>query len=236
MEHLGHRSLDEIRKLGSSESRYHSTMFNHYKVSRSTAMILREADAKTKHYGQSFMNEGHLIQSLLELDDPLEDLLTEEVKNGVINIACVPRDMIVNLNHLTENHSQLLKNAFRRAAYSDMDRLKKYIRDEFGERWLKHIDAYTGEEEEIPIFIAFNNKKIIGFACYDLVRNKKGLFGPMGTSHDMRGYSIGKTLLYICLKEMADQGYEYAVIGEAGPIEFYEKACHAALIPLFERS
>lgn len=35
---------------------------------------------------------------------------------------------------------------------------------------------------EIPIFIAFDNTSIIGFACFDVVGRNKGLFGPMGVS------------------------------------------------------
>ena len=83
----------------------------------------------------------------------------------------------------------------------------------------------------IPIYIAIDGGEIIGFAGYDIVRNKKGLFGPMGTSFTKRIQGIGYTLLHYCLKEMKEIGYEYAVIGQAGPIEFYEKSCNAVVIP-----
>ncbi|WP_425454571.1 hypothetical protein [Gracilibacillus dipsosauri] len=41
-----------------------------------------------------------------------------------------------------------------------------------------------------------------------------------------------EALLHYCLKEMKEAGYEYAIIGQAGPIEFYEKACQARVIPI----
>lgn len=52
----------------------------------------------------------------------------------------------------------------------------------------------------------------------------------MGTSLSNRMQGIGYTLLHYCLYEMKEIGYEYAVIGEAGPLEFYEKACNAVVI------
>lgn len=53
----------------------------------------------------------------------------------------------------------------------------------------------------------------------------------MGTSITKRTQGIGNALLHYCLNEMKEIGYEYAIIGEAGPIEFYEKSCNAVIIP-----
>ena len=101
---------------------------------------------------------------------------------------------------------------------------------EFGNGWLDSIESGF-LKEDIPIFIAQDDQGIIGFACFDVVRRKKGLFGAMGTSFSNRIQGIGYTLLYYCLVEMKEIGYEYAVIGEAGPLEFYETACNAVVIP-----
>ncbi|MBA9028555.1 GNAT family N-acetyltransferase [Peribacillus huizhouensis] len=78
------------------------------------------------------------------------------------------------------------------------------------------------QEEDIPIYVADENGMIVGFACFDVVRRKKGLFGPMGTSISKRIHGIGYSLLHYCLSEMKEKGYEYSVIGETGPLEFYE--------------
>ncbi|MGP4040966.1 GNAT family N-acetyltransferase [Gracilibacillus sp. D59] len=147
----------------------------------------------------------------------------------IINITCTPRDLIVHLTAYHSNVSVSYQNEIRRVKHSDLYQLKEFILSEFGERWLEHIDNI--QNDTLPIFIAVKNEKIIGFACYDTVRNKKGLFGPMGTSKEERLNSIGKELLHRCFTEMATIGYEYIVIDQAGPIEFYERVCNAQLIP-----
>ena len=203
-------------------------IFNDIKISKKTMSVLDYANNKKTNYGQSLISEGHVLQGILEIDGKFAQYLSEEIKEGIKAIACVPRDLIVSFrNYKEKNHS--FKNSIRRAVISDLDRLKKFISNEFGERWLEHIDTYP-VNRNLPIFIAEQGMDIIGFACFDIVRNKKGLFGPMGTTGSKRFNSVGTELLHKCLLEMKDVGYEYAVIGEAGPIEFYEKACGAKLI------
>ena len=48
--------------------------------------------------------------------------------------------------------------------------------------------------------------------------------------NEFRGQGIGKSLLIKCLEAMKQMGYGYAIIGGAGPIEFYEKAVQAEVI------
>lgn len=103
-------------------------------------------------------------------------------------------------------------HSIRRADSHDLRELKSFIRSEFGERWIEHVDTQMKQTDR-AIFIAHYHEEIIGFACYDVVRNRKGLFGPMGTSSSRRFQSVGKELLHTGLWEMADEGYEYAVIG-----------------------
>jgi hypothetical protein len=47
----------------------------------------------------------------------------------------------------------------------------------------------------------------------------------------MQGRGIGKALLLACLCGLRELGYVYAIIGRAGPIDFYEKAVGAMVIP-----
>ncbi|MDQ0158922.1 GNAT family N-acetyltransferase [Alkalibacillus salilacus] len=119
---------------------------------------------------------------------------------------------------------------FRKVEKYDAKALKNFVEKEFGNGWLDSIESGL-LNKNVPIFIALDDEEIVGFACFDVVRNKKRLFGPMGTSFSKRGQGIGYTLLHLCLNEMDGIGYEYAVIGEAGPIEYYEKACNAVVIP-----
>jgi GNAT superfamily N-acetyltransferase len=69
---------------------------------------------------------------------------------------------------------------------------------------------------------------LLGFACFDVAA--RGVFGPEGVREDRRGEGIGKMLLLSCLHEMKAERYAYAVIGWAGPTEFYAKAVGATLI------
>ncbi|AIE79070.1 acetyltransferase, GNAT family [Bacillus cereus] len=51
-------------------------------------------------------------------------------------------------------------------------------------------------KENSPIYIAEKEEVIVGFACYDVVRGKKGLFGPMGTAKQNRVKGVGRQLLH----------------------------------------
>ncbi|MGQ0419402.1 GNAT family N-acetyltransferase, partial [Bacillus sp. HC-Mk] len=116
---------------------------------------------------------------------------------------------------------------------SYFDKLSRFVVDEFGERWLQSVDyGFRTYNEKLPIYIAQQEEVIVGFACYDVVRGKKGLFGPMGIAKQNRVKGVGKELLHHCLYNMKQDGYEYAIIGQAGPIEFYERNCNARLIPI----
>jgi len=78
-------------------------------------------------------------------------------------------------------------------------------------------------------YIAQQGRNMVGFACYDTAA--LGLFGPMGVVESMQGKGIGKALLLACLVEMKIKGYGYAVIGWAGPQDFYAKIAGAVAIP-----
>ena len=56
----------------------------------------------------------------------------------------------------------------------------------------------------------------------------------MGIAKQNRVKGVGKQLLHRCLHSMKQDGYEYAIIGQAGPVEFYERCCNARLIPIMD--
>ncbi|WP_078394445.1 hypothetical protein [Shouchella patagoniensis] len=93
--------------------------------------------------------------------------------------------------------------SYRNAEANDSEALTAFTKNEFGERWLPSIRSGFSKIE-IPIFLARKNDEIIGFACFDVVRNEKGLFGPMGTAETNRvkgGYAI-RTLSMIGRKRI----------------------------------
>lgn len=206
------------------------TLYKNLKLSKSAVLVFDKANEKKEAYNQVLINEGHLLQSIFMTDEQLIGVLNRDVVKEIMNIACLPRDLIVDLKRFTLSEFCDYQISIRRATAPDLSNLREFIRVEFGERWLEHIDRLR-IKDHLPIFIAEDRGVIIGFACYDIVRNKKGVFGPMGTSKNTRLHSVGKGLLYRSLSEMANIGYEYAIIGQAGPIEFYERVCDAKIIP-----
>ncbi|MBM6618010.1 GNAT family N-acetyltransferase [Bacillus suaedaesalsae] len=207
-----------------------SYLINGAKFSTDTLEIFKKAQEEMFRYNQIYINEGHLLATLMQhYNIPF---ITEEMKEDILSLTSVPRDLTVRLSDFNQNDVQDSKVEIRRVKKEDYDSLCQFVLSEFGTRWIGAVNNGFKYETEIPIIIAKLNGGIIGFSCYDVVRNKKGLFGPMGTSRNGRSNGIGRMLLHQSLHNMKLLGYEYAVIGQAGPIEFYEKNCDAKLIPV----
>ncbi|MGB7340519.1 MAG: GNAT family N-acetyltransferase [Phototrophicaceae bacterium] len=116
----------------------------------------------------------------------------------------------------------------RRALAPEKHLILPWIREHFSDYWVSECDVALNRQP-VSCFIATYEKRLIGFACYDTTR--RGFFGPTGVDESVRGRGTGKALLLACLHDMWAQGYGYAVIGGVGPIEFYEKATGATVIP-----
>jgi predicted N-acetyltransferase YhbS len=84
-------------------------------------------------------------------------------------------------------------------------------------------------QEVSKCFIATDNGKIVGFACFDA--SAKGIFGPLGVDSNRRKENIGKALLIRTLEAMREYGYAYAIIGWVSEAEmFYRKTVGAEFI------
>ena len=90
--------------------------------------------------------------------------------------------------------------------------------------------AYEKDPSHVPAAGPYDlpPEILLGFACYDVVA--KGVFGPIGVREDRRGCGIGAALLLRCLHAMAAERYAYAVIGWAGPAEWYARTVGATII------
>ena len=53
----------------------------------------------------------------------------------------------------------------------------------------------------------------------------------MGVSDKAQGKGVGRALLLAALAGLRDMGYVYAIIGAAGPIDFYQATVGATIIP-----
>jgi GNAT superfamily N-acetyltransferase len=103
-----------------------------------------------------------------------------------------------------------------------------WVREQFSAGWASETDvAYCNRP--VSCIIATHEDKLVGFACYDATC--KAFFGPTGVDETYRGRGIGKALLIACLHEMRAQGYAYAIIGAAGPVDFYVRTVGAIVVP-----
>ncbi|WP_263704743.1 GNAT family N-acetyltransferase [Bacillus thuringiensis] len=200
-----------------------------YKLSHKTLEILQIAKKRMERFQQAIMNEGHVIYALFRINPVIENA---QMQRDILRIIAEPRDLAVDLKGIVPIYNDLICTV-RKANASDFEQLASFVEAEFGERWLRSIEyGFCTYKENLPIYIAEQEEVIVGFACYDVVRGKKGLFGPMGTAKQTRVKGVGKQLLHRCLHSMKQDGYEYAIIGQAGPVEFYERCCNARLIPI----
>ncbi len=81
----------------------------------------------------------------------------------------------------------------------------------------------------VSCFVATHAQEPTGFVCYD--STLKGFLGPIGVAPSWQGTGIGKGLLLAALQAMRMEGYGYAVVGNAGPTDFFRKVAGAVEIP-----
>jgi hypothetical protein len=156
-------------------------------------------------------------------------------------------DMLVKLYALPELAPSLGRLAtqgvdIRQAHPSEKKIIAGWARQRFSETIAAECEAAI-EQRPITCHIAVEKQpaktaspnpydmppdKLLGFACYDVT--SKGMFGPECVCEKHRCKGIGAGLLLSALHAMRAERYAYAVIGCAGPIEFYEKTVGATLI------
>jgi len=116
----------------------------------------------------------------------------------------------------------------RRVAPADATPLRAFVEERFGARWADGVPVALSRQP-LAAFVALEGEACAGFALYDVAHRM--YFGPMGVREDLRGCGIGAVLLIRSLDAMAERGYAYAIIGDVGPVEFYERVCGATVIP-----
>ncbi|MBP1992690.1 GNAT family N-acetyltransferase [Paenibacillus eucommiae] len=141
-------------------------------------------------------------------------------------------DMLVKLYELPASGPLVQKLSesgieIRRALAPEKHVVVEWVRQMFNEGWASECEV-AFSRLPVSCYIAVENKKILGFACYD--STCKNFFGPTGVDETYRGKSIGKALLLESMHAMSGEGYAYAVIGGAGPIDFYAGAVGAVEI------
>ena len=115
----------------------------------------------------------------------------------------------------------------RRALAPELDVVVAWVRRQFSDGWASECAVSFGR---LPIscFRAQRDQEVLGFACYDATA--KAFFGPTGVLERERKKGIGTALLLMTLEAMTAEGYAYAIIGGAGPADFYARAVGAVPI------
>jgi GNAT superfamily N-acetyltransferase len=142
-------------------------------------------------------------------------------------------DLLVNLLKLPPlepglNEMRRRAIIIRRAEPFEITRVRAFVEQNFTSRWADEI-LVGFARQPVSVFIAICEQELVGFAAYECTR--RAFFGPTGVIEKMRGNGIGKALLLSSLWGLRELAYVYAIIGGAGPVEFYEKIAGAILIP-----
>lgn len=142
-------------------------------------------------------------------------------------------DMLVNLLKLPPVDAVLNELAdagivVRRAQPFEITPVMEFVEREFSVAWADEISVGFANKP-VTVFIATFEGEVVGFAGYECTR--RAFFGPTGVIEEMQSRGIGKALLLACLRGLREMGYVYAIIGRAGPVQFYESTVGAIVIP-----
>jgi predicted N-acetyltransferase YhbS len=131
------------------------------------------------------------------------------------------------LSHLEKQprHTDVL---IRPVLPPEMQFVVDWVRDNFSTNWASEASVAITRQPSACL-IAIDNGNLVGFACYDTTA--RGFFGPTGVHPDSRGKGVGIALFSASLQAMKSMGYAYAIIGDAGPVDFYVNAVGAMTIP-----
>ena len=140
--------------------------------------------------------------------------------------------MLVRLYDIPEAASRVraLNEAgieLRRALAPERHIVVSWVRQHFSEGWASECEV-SFSRLPVSCFRAQRGQDVLGFACYDATA--KAFFGPTGVLERERKQGIGTALLLVTLHAMAAEGYAYAIIGWAGPADFYARAVGAVPI------
>ena len=154
-------------------------------------------------------------------------------KGHKVTIGTTMPDMLVKLYDLPASRDlfdklEMQNIVIRRAIAGEKHLVCDWVRQNFRAMWVSETDvAFT--RNPITCFLACGDQELLGFGCYDV--SARGFCGPIGVLPAARGRGLGKAVLIATLQDMRRQDYGYAIIGAVGPVEFYQKAVNAVIIP-----
>jgi ribosomal protein S18 acetylase RimI-like enzyme len=105
---------------------------------------------------------------------------------------------------------------------------RRFVLRHFSQGWADEAEAAFARSP-VGCYLATYESKIVGFAAIEATA--KSYFGPTGVGPAFRGIGVGGALLVAALHGLAERGYVYAIIGGAGPVDFYVRTVNAIVIP-----
>jgi len=142
-------------------------------------------------------------------------------------------DMLVSLLNIPDDREDVERLEqeginIRRVQPFEITILRRFVQNEFSILWADEVmNAFCHHPP--TCIIATHEKKIVGFGAYECTR--RDFFGPTGVKKEYRGRGIGKAIFLACLRGLYEMGYAYAIIGGAGPTDFYTRCAGAVVIP-----
>ena len=138
-------------------------------------------------------------------------------------------DLLVNLLKLPA-FDTAAEQAFRvrHAQPWELTPVRHFVETNFSRNWADEMSVGFARQP-VSVFVAMIEGELVGFAAYECTR--RGFFGPTGVIPAARSQGIGKALLLASLSALREMGYVYAIIGAAGPVDFYQKAVGGIVIP-----
>lgn len=138
-------------------------------------------------------------------------------------------DMLVKLYELPQAAPIMNKLAeagieIRRPIAPEKHLVVQWVREHFNEGWASETEV-AFSNNPVSCCIAIEKGEMIGFACYEATA--KNYFGPTGVDVSTRGKGVGTGLLIASMHALRELGYGYAIIGGAGPVEYYNKTVGA---------
>ncbi|MEK7857540.1 MAG: GNAT family N-acetyltransferase [Elusimicrobiota bacterium] len=115
----------------------------------------------------------------------------------------------------------------RRALAPEKRLVCGWVAKRFSEGWASECDV-AFSRKPVSLHVAVRGGKLLGFSVHGVYC--LDFFGPAGVAPAARGKGLGRELLLASLKALEAQGYAYAFIGGAGPVDFYAKSVGAVPI------
>jgi hypothetical protein len=112
----------------------------------------------------------------------------------------------------------------RRALAPEKHIVGNWVEQRFSPAWRSECEAAFAR---VPVacFVATKDQELCGFCAYEATC--RNFLGPLGVDTAWRNQHIGEALLLASLHAMRAEGYAYAIIGGAGPVEFFQKVARA---------